>query len=218
MVDDDVVNTVEGENSLKSRLKKMGVEIVLFDESNVTQGDIIFYDSEQTYQHVLVADHMDEQGNWRVFGNSSSANKIMEQPLYQGQTPAWIAKVSTLNGAMNVQTQRKEKLRRRSRPSRSSTSTRKIRRRKNFWNSSPRKDFLKPSTTPTSNPSIFFNGMFDDKDKFQNTPENRNAIITRYGDEFKTWTANQNQQTQKPQQDNSFDNGFSLKQAVNLIS
>lgn len=155
MVDDDVVNTVEGENSLKSRLEKMGVEIVLFDESNVTQGDIIFYDGEQTYQHVLVADHMDEQGNWRVFGNSSSANKIMEQPLYQGQTPAWIAKVSTLNGATNVQTQRKEKLRRRSRPSRSSTSTRKIRRRKNFWNSSPRKDFLKPSTTPTSNPSIF---------------------------------------------------------------
>ncbi len=87
MVDDGVVNTVEGENSLHSRLEKMGVEIIPFDESQVAQGDIIFYDGKQTYQHVLVADHKDVDGNWRVFGNSSSANKVMEQPLYQGQTP-----------------------------------------------------------------------------------------------------------------------------------
>ena len=80
------------------------------------------------------------------------------------------------------------------------------------------KRFSKAVDDADIEPVNFFNGMFDDKDKFQNTPENRNAIITRYGDEFKTWTANQNQQTQKPQQDNSFDNGFSLKQAVNLIS
>ena len=98
MVDDKVVNTVEGENSLHSRLEKMGVEIVPFDEANVAPGDIIFYDGAQTYQHVLVADHKDADGNWRVFGNSSSANKIMEQPLYQGQTPAWIAKVSNISG------------------------------------------------------------------------------------------------------------------------
>ena len=105
MVDDGVVNTVEGENSLHSRLEKMGVEIIPFDESQVAQGDIIFYDGKQTYQHVLVADHKDADGNWRVFGNSSSANKVMEQPLYQGQTPAWIAKVSNLQGNKSSQGQ-----------------------------------------------------------------------------------------------------------------
>ncbi len=201
MVDDGVVNTVEGENSLHSRLEQMGVEIIPFDESKVAQGDIIFYDGKQTYQHVLVADHKDADGNWRVFGNSSSANKVMEQPLYQGQTPAWIAKVSNLQGA-NVQTQQtRQKETQEAEPTKplfdlnsEDSTTQKL--LEQFAN----ERFESAIKNEDGETADFFNAMFDDDSKFQDTPENRQAIATRYGDELNAFVQ-KNSQTpprQKP--------------------
>ena len=199
MVDDGVVNTVEGENSLHSRLEQMGVEIIPFDESKVEQGDIIFYDGKQTYQHVLVADHKDADGNWRVFGNSSSANKVMEQPLYQGQTPAWIAKVSNLQGS-NVQTQQtRQKETQEAEPTKplfdlnsEDSTTQKL--LEQFAN----EHFESAIKNEDGETTDFFNSMFDDDSKFQDTPENRQAIATRYGDELNAFVQ-KNSQT-PPQQ------------------
>ena len=39
--------------------------------------------------------------------------------------------------------------------------------------------------------SLFFEPMFDDKDRFKNTKANRAAITKQYGDEFNTWLQNQ---------------------------
>ncbi|MBQ6298641.1 MAG: glucosaminidase domain-containing protein [Selenomonadaceae bacterium] len=184
MVDDGVVNTVEGENSLHSRLEKMGVEIIPFDESQVAQGDIIFYDGKQTYQHVLVADHKDADGNWRVFGNSSSANKVMEQPLYQGQTPSWIAKVSNLQGdnSSQGQIQQPPQQQEQTKPlfdiNTEDSTTQKLLDK--FAN----ERFNEAINNEDEDGIKFFDGMFDDKDAFQSTPENRNAVIERYGEEL----------------------------------
>ncbi|MBQ6004817.1 MAG: transglycosylase SLT domain-containing protein, partial [Selenomonadaceae bacterium] len=226
MVDDGVVNTVEGENSLHSRLEKMGVEIIPFDESKISQGDIIFYDGKQTYQHVLVADHKDADGNWRVFGNSSSANKVMEQPLYQGQTPAWIAKVSTLQG--NATQSRAEQLfteriRETMRPENvqkelSETDEDSTAKSQNHQEESSKPLFdlnAQDSTTQKlleqfanerfakavddkDVPTVkFFNGMFDDNSAFQDTQKNREAIVERYGGELNEFIQNnQSVQTQ----------------------
>ncbi|MBQ3451212.1 MAG: hypothetical protein IJG32_02980, partial [Selenomonadaceae bacterium] len=222
MVDDGVVNTVEGENSLHSRLEQMGVEIIPFDESKVAQGDIIFYDGKQTYQHVLVADHKDADGNWRVFGNSSSANKVMEQPLYQGQTPAWIAKVSNLQGA-NVQTQQtRQKETQEAEPTKplfdlnsEDSTTQKL--LEQFAN----ERFESAIKNEDGETADFFNAMFDDDSKFQDTPENRQAITTRYGDELDAFVQ-KNSQTppqQKPpetkgkaKQENPYDRNTALIQ------
>ncbi|MBQ6006595.1 MAG: hypothetical protein IJL14_10165 [Selenomonadaceae bacterium] len=221
MVDDGVVNTVEGENSLHSRLEKMGVEIIPFDESKVSQGDIIFYDGKQTYQHVLVADHKDADDNWRVFGNSSSANKIMEQPLYQGQTPAWIVKVSNLQGNTaqgNVRQQNRQ-----TEPSKplfdlnAQDST-----TQNLLAQFANERFAKAVNDEDVPIANFFNGMFDDinhNSVFQNTPENREAIIERYGEELNEFIQNnqpaQTQTQAQPQPVNNKPSRPEIKAAAN---
>ena len=207
MVDDGVVNTVEGENSLYSRLEKMGVKIIPFDEANVAPGDIIFYDGKQTYQHVLVADHKDAGGNWRVFGNSSSANKVMEQPLYQGQTPSWIAKVSNISGGKSSLTDRPtiqqradelfdQRFRERVSPQRQEQpqppepmQARQIDFKatddetKSVFDGFAKEQANKAIADGDGEKALFFLDMFNG-DEFQNTPENRAAIAKRYGDEL----------------------------------
>ena len=51
-----------------------------------------------TFQHVAVADYKEED-SWYVFGNSSSSNCVKNYPLYSGQTPSYIAKVSNFNNS-----------------------------------------------------------------------------------------------------------------------
>lgn len=46
----------------------------------------------------------------------------------------------------------------------------------------------------------FFDGMFTDKGKFQNTPENRDAIRQNYSNEFSAWAIAQLQQNQQQSQ------------------
>ena len=204
MVDDGVVNTVEGENSLKSRLEKLGIEIIPFDEAKVAEGDIIFYDGKQTDQHVLVADHKDANGNWKVFGNSSSANKVMEQPLYQGQKPARIAKISNfakLNSSVTTTENTTE------------TDGEETQIERDTSNDELIKSLLEPTQTPNFeldddnaiNQDFFKNlvddklkngtadeiaklgkileSFYNDKGEFQNTKENRKALANALGED-----------------------------------
>ena len=227
MVDDGVVNTVEGENSLYSRLEKMGIEIIPFDESQVAQGDIIFYDGKQTYQHVLVADHKDADGNWRVFGNSSSANKVMEQSLYQGQTPSWIAKVSNLQGDNSsqgqIQQQKKTNQKKSTKPlfdiNSEDETTQKL------LNKFANERFNEAINNEDEEAIKFFDGMFTDVDRvstFQNTPENRNAVIERYGEELSKFIQDNSAETQPvtntsnvKQIDNPYQRNAAIKSTAN---
>ena len=210
MVEDGVVNTVEGDNSLHSRLEKMGIEIIPFDESKVAQGDIIFYDDKQTYQHVLVADHKDENGQWRVFGNSSSNNRVMEQPLYQGQTPSWIAKVSNLQSSQHSQGQTQQ-----GQPQQKETPEPEPTKPLFDLNAedSTTQNLLEQFLNERADKAIadnnvqeaeFISGMFDDNSVFQNTQANREALAQRYGDALNTFFQNNLQeqaQTDSPKKE-----------------
>lgn len=234
MVEDGVVNTVEGDNSLHSRLEKMGIEIIPFDESKVAQGDIIFYDDKQTYQHVLVADHKDENGQWRVFGNSSSNNRVMEQPLYQGQTPSWIAKVSNLQSSQHSQGQTQQ-----GQPQQKETPEPEPTKPLFDLNAedSTTQNLLEKFLNERFNKAVedndvqemgFIQNLVDDKFSLINTPENRKAILDHYGDELNSFvqanapaqpqsqTQPRAQQSQQQQQNQPL-SGFALKSAVDAL-
>lgn len=221
MVEDGVVNTVEGDNSLHSRLEKMGIEIIPFDESKVAQGDIIFYDDKQTYQHVLVADHKDENGQWRVFGNSSSNNRVMEQPLYQGQTPSWIAKVSNLQSSQHSQGQTQQ-----GQPQQKETPEPEPTKPLFDLNAedSTTQNLLEKFLNERADKAIadnnvqeaeFISGLFDDNSVFQNTQANREALAQRYGDAINTFFQNNLQeqaQTDSPQKESKTETKGKSKQ------